>query len=180
MPRYPKFNDFWGRCSTCGFDLPVSYLTLTRKHSWQCLPGSGLTRGCFDGNYDRDDIQYNYPAGEGTRQTAAPLTNTLTEGINEGETFTIQTLYDQSNHSTLWELLFTTPFIKFRPATLGLPAMGGVALNNGWVLYMKGTMKITRNLQLKDVVPLNSALSLFVQANGVMLYTPYVQTMLPA
>jgi hypothetical protein len=87
-PRYPKVNDYWGKCGTCGFDVPVRFLTLTRKHGWQCLPGSPTTRGCFDGNYDRDDIQFAYPAGEGARETSAPLTQILTEGVGPDYTNT--------------------------------------------------------------------------------------------
>jgi hypothetical protein len=63
----------WGTCGTCGFAVPSAFLILTRKRGWQCLPGSGRTRGCYDGNYDRDDIYYVYPDNEGTRETAAPL-----------------------------------------------------------------------------------------------------------
>ena len=53
--------------------MPSRYLTLTRKHSWQCLPNPLRSGSCFDGNYDRDDIYFVYPADEGTRTTSSPL-----------------------------------------------------------------------------------------------------------
>lgn len=101
-PRYPKVNDYWGKCGTCGFDVPVRFLTLTRKHGWQCLPGSPTTRGCFDGNYDRDDIQFAYPAGEGARETSAPLTQILTEGVGPDYTNTFW-MRDQAT-GQIWQV----------------------------------------------------------------------------
>jgi hypothetical protein len=83
-PRYPRYDDAWGQCGTCGFDVPVRWLVLTRKHGWQCLPGSGRTRGCFDSNFDRDDIIYIPSSGEGARLSPAPLTNIAAEGT-EGD-----------------------------------------------------------------------------------------------
>lgn len=72
-PRYPMMWQTWGLCGTCGMNLPSSYLIMTRKHSWQCLPNPLRSGYCFDGQYDRDDIYFVYPDDEGARDTAAPL-----------------------------------------------------------------------------------------------------------
>lgn len=88
-PKYPVYWQTWGECSWCGFAIPSHYLVMTRKRGWQCLPGNGRTRGCFDGDYDRDDIYFVYPDDEGTRDTAAPLADQ-----NRGASHNIYVLRD--------------------------------------------------------------------------------------
>lgn len=77
---------------------------MTRKHSWQCLPGSGRTRGCYDGAYDRDDIYFVYPDDEGNRDTAAPLAD---QGKPYGA-FTVYVLRD-SVTGILYSIDFAEP-----------------------------------------------------------------------
>jgi hypothetical protein len=84
-PKYPLRWDTYSSCSTCGSWIPSRYVIQTRKHGFQCLPGNGITRGCWDGNFDRDDIYYVYPANEGTRETTSPLTNFATEGLDAND-----------------------------------------------------------------------------------------------
>ena len=105
-PKYPVYWNTWGTCGTCGFAIPSKYLVMTRKHGWQCLPGSGRTRGCFDGDFDRDDIYFIYPDNEGTRDTAAPLADQ-----NPGRSYTVYVFVD-SVTGTLYAVDTTiTPWV---------------------------------------------------------------------
>lgn len=76
----PRYREPWGQCGTCGFDVPVSRLRFTRRYGWQCIGEPGAN--CADLHPDRDDYlaARRFPPGEGVRRTAAPLTNTATEG----------------------------------------------------------------------------------------------------
>ena len=76
--KYPYTRGVpWGQCHTCNSDVPVTQIFLTRKYGWQC-------RNCADMGPDRDDYlaAYEPRLGESSRQSAAPLTNTLTEGTD--------------------------------------------------------------------------------------------------
>lgn len=80
MAVFPRYQEPWGQCGTCGFDVPVSRLRRHQKWGWQCTGAPGAN--CWDGAVDRDMqlAARRFPVGEGVRKTPAPLTNTTTEG----------------------------------------------------------------------------------------------------
>lgn len=78
---FARYKEPWGTCSTCGFDVPVSRLRPPNgKTGWQCTGFPGAN--CADARPDRDDYlaARQFPAGEGTRRTAAPIVDPQ-EGI---------------------------------------------------------------------------------------------------
>ena len=171
------YGDTWSECSTCGFWVPSRFVVTTRKHGFQCLPGNGRTRGCFDGAYDRDDIYYVYPDNEGTRDTPTPLTNFNSEGVSAGDSYTIYTLYDRANKAITYDVTFSTGtggLISFVAATSGNPAVGGISLNNGWTVYIQsGIMQFSKNIEVKDSVAWQGSGDLVV-LGGFLQYTPFV------
>jgi hypothetical protein len=177
-PKSPLRWDTWSSCSTCGSWIPSRWVTLTRKHGYQCLPGNGITRGCFDGNWDRDDIYYVYPANEGTRDTTSPLTNFATQGVTAGDSYTIYTLYDRADPTLTYDVTFSTGddgTISWQASTSGNPAVGGIGLNNGWTVYIQeGFMQFSENIEIKGAVPWQGSGDLAV-IGGFLQYTPYVQ-----
>lgn len=184
-PRFPYVGDSWSTCGTCGFLVPSRFVRLTRKWGWQCLPGNGRTRGCWDGNYDRDDIAFAYPAGEGTRETAAPLTDTLTAGTVDTNYYTY-TLYDRGARALTYDVVFAET-IAFGPSTSDNPAVGGITVNNGWVLYIQGGVvgpprvdgflyfSADFDSTVRDTAAWDGAGDIFIDTDGFLNYTPYVQ-----
>lgn len=79
--KFPKYNEEWGKCQTCGFDTPKSQLRWHPKWGWQCTGGEGAN--CYDGPVDRDMqlAKRKFRKGEGVRKSKTPITNTDTEGL---------------------------------------------------------------------------------------------------
>jgi len=177
-PKFPLVWDTWSSCSTCGFWIPSRYVILTRKHGYQCLPGNGRTRGCFDGMYDRDDIYYVYPDNEGTRETITPPTNYQTEGVTSGDSYTIYTLFDRADRTLTYDVVFGTGTdgnISWGASTSGNPPVGGISLNNGWTVYIQnGFMQFSEGIEIIGSVPWQGNGDLSVDASGFLNYTPYV------
>jgi len=75
-----RYHEAWGKCDTCGFDVPMSKLRRHPRWGWQCTGAPGAN--CWDGRIDRDIrlAQRRFRENEGVRKTNAPLTNTETEG----------------------------------------------------------------------------------------------------
>ena len=83
LPRHPQVHEEWGQCATCGSDVPVSKLVFDSKYNWMCLGPPGA--GCFDPRPDREDhLRWRrFRLNEGGRCSKSPLTNTLTEGVDD-------------------------------------------------------------------------------------------------
>jgi hypothetical protein len=180
-PRYPKVDDFWGRCDTCGFSIPARYLRLTRKHGWQCLPGNGRSRGCYDGNYDRDDIQYRYPAGEGARTVAAPVTNYRTEGLEGDPAYNTMYLYDQAlGRGTVYLVTFGDPSITFAAAPGVATPNGGLAIASpaDWTLFIRNGVLTHAKTKVPDTATNWLGTLLSVDSGGALDYTPFVPTVI--
>lgn len=154
-------------------NVPATHITLHPKWGWQCLAGNGVTRGCYDGPLDRDDYHYAYPAGEGTRRSPAPLTNTTTEGIASTDGYNVFTLRDRVT-GTLYDLTFgTTVAVTASERTAGYDALD---IGRGWYIYVQDGLWYFASYtpSTGNIVPWNGAGALQV-VNGALQYTPYVQ-----
>jgi hypothetical protein len=78
MAAFPRYGEPWAKCSVCGLDHPRSKLRYHKRFGWQCV---GVGADCWAGGPHRDENRPVYRPGEGVRKTAAPLTNTATEGL---------------------------------------------------------------------------------------------------
>jgi len=96
MQTFPQYHEPWGKCSWCGFDYPRHNLRLHRRFGWQC-------KWCWDAGPHHDELFYTPRPYEGSRRTAAPLTNTLTEGDNAGG---IAYVFRDQTTGQFWTVLF--------------------------------------------------------------------------
>lgn len=80
-----RFNQPWAQCGTCGINVPVSRIRRHPRWGWQCVGPPGA--GCWDGLFDREEAlkRRRFPLAEGVRRTAAPVTNTVREGVDDGD-----------------------------------------------------------------------------------------------
>jgi hypothetical protein len=174
--RKPYFGVPWATCGTCGLDVPVTYITLTRKHGWQCLPGSGMSPGCFDGNYDRDDIQFMPPSGEGTRRSAAPTVDAASGG-GPTDTPTVW-LRDRAVPAAIYAVAFG-PNIDFNIDSVAAGGAGGIYIPGGFAMWIEGGSfqwndpgtSIPADVAAAGLVAIPSLGSLVMQA-GSLEYTP--------
>lgn len=169
MPRSTILaKQAWAACQTCSINYPADqvYYNPVRK-GWQCYK-------CWDGLFIRDQVQTPIFPGEGTRRTPAPLTNTLLEGVDPDDNYTRVTLGDWAAGFPALDLVLTD-FMSFEPSITNFWPAQCLYLNNGWSMFVQqGFMGLTRIPQ-NNGIQWSGAGDLFVDVDGFLNYTPYVQ-----
>ena len=122
---------------------------------------------------------------EGTRKAYAPVVRT-DEGLSTtaDTPYYIYTLFDRSGTpttATTYDMTFGENITFYSPSikvgTDGVSPDGGIEVNNGWTLYIQGEYLFYSRFFQRSIfskATWSGAGDLFVDADGYLLYTPYV------
>lgn len=119
---------------------------------------------------------------EGIRKTPAPVVPSQ-EGINTATDtpYYVYTLYDRDDPTITYDMTFGDyiTFVQSNAKTGpdGVTPNGGLRVNNGWILYIKGTYLYYSSYYVQNIFTVSTwseAGDLFVDKDGYLIYTPYV------
>ena len=184
-----RFSQAWARCSTCGFDVPVSRIRYHQRFGWQCTAPPGLN--CYDEGPHYDERRRGIrPPYEGVRRTSAPLTDTLLEGIDTsvdsvtgisggggappGVVASDSFRFIDRSTAVLRKLTFSATAPNLIMSVVSSPPTGinGWVLSNGWILYVEGgLLRMAKSGIVNPVLP-PAGLNIVATADGKLQYTP--------
>ncbi len=172
-----KFIPF-SLCQVCGQTYRADEIQYNPRWGWQCPP-------CWDGMISRDQIMRPIFPYEGTRKTMSPVVP-AGQGLSEVQDTNpyVYTLFDRDgtmSTADTYDVTFGEYITFYKPSTRvgvdGVSPDGGIDLNNGWVLYIKGEYMMFSRVYRNDVfsrAPWQGNGDMFVDADGFLNYTPYV------
>lgn len=159
--KYPRYGVPWGKCQTCGGDFPRHQLRLHKRFGWQCLYD-------WDGGPQRDEIPlYVARPGEGVRKTSAPLTHTLTEGVDNPLVYQLR---DRLT-GAIWRFDFRSDGFSIDIASDGR-ADSAWLLNDPWRMYIDNGTLLYGVIPIPYEVPLPPNINLYFDNEKRLWYEP--------